>query len=248
MRASRAAARKADREIHISGAEGLYDAIDIAAAGADYITRAVGHPKGMPDTVIITLEKLKTAPVSAPVLCVRTEDCGTPQAAWDTIVRRLSALGISVRALSSAGKILRSRRTMRGAALLSSETGERLDCDKKRGVRVSRLGIDKSSGKQLGKKLGALKTNTSKVKEALLLASKVASCKDIVAEICISDDPDYTTGYLASKSSGYVRIPNIKLDGEMHGGRVFFVRHGASIEKTVDYLEKIAVIMEYNKG
>ena len=49
-----------------------------------------------------------------------------------------------------------------------------------------------------------------RVKEALMLASKAASWPDVIAEVCISDDPDYTTGYIASKELGYLRIPNIK--------------------------------------
>ena len=31
----------------------------------------------------------------------------------------------------------------------------------------------------------------------------------VVAELCWSDDPDYTTGYVAGKNIGYVRIKPI---------------------------------------
>jgi 6-carboxyhexanoate--CoA ligase len=71
----------------------------------------------------------------------------------------------------------------------------------------------------------------------------VASCRDIIAEICISDDPDYTTGYIASKKFGYLRIPNIKNYGEMHGGRVFFVRENADADRLIEFLEKTPVVI-----
>ena len=76
------------------------------------------------------------------------------------------------------------------------------------------------------------------MKEALVLASKAASWPDVIAEACISDDPDYTTGYIASKEFGYLRIPNIKREKKMHGGRVFFIREAADIAGLIVYLEK----------
>jgi 6-carboxyhexanoate--CoA ligase len=109
---------------------------------------------------------------------------------------------------------------------------------------VSRLGIDKASEKRLTHKLSAMHINNHIVKEAVILASKVASCNDVVAEVCISDDPDYTNGYIASRTFGYLRIPNIKNPGELHGGRVFFLRENFGIEKVRDYLERKPVLLE----
>ena len=43
-----------------------------------------------------------------------------------------------------------------------------------------------------------MRINTTTVKEALILASKLHHAH-IIAEVCISDDPDYTTGYFASE-------------------------------------------------
>ena len=59
--------------------------------------------------------------------------------------------------------------------------------------------------------------NNTTVKEAIILASKVAACRQVTAELCISDDPGYTTGYISSKKYGYVRIPHIKKKGEKNG-------------------------------
>ena len=46
--------------------------------------------------------------------------------------------------------------------------------------------------------------------EAIVLATKVANCPGIIGEICISDDPEYVTGYVSSKEIGYRRIKKMK--------------------------------------
>ena len=58
------------------------------------------------------------------------------------------------------------------------------------------------------------------MREALVLATKVQSCPGIVGELCWSDDPDYTVGYVACNGI-YHRIPNMKEMGNPIGGRVF---------------------------
>ena len=46
------------------------------------------------------------------------------------------------------------------------------------------------------------------LEEALILASKIASCKGIVAELCWSDDPSYVIGYVGTKDN-YERIVSL---------------------------------------
>ena len=57
-----------------------------------------------------------------------------------------------------------------------------------------------------------------------MLATKVARHENIIGEICISDDPDYVTGYFASKKLGCVRITRLKEPGCPDGGRIFLFR------------------------
>ena len=59
--------------------------------------------------------------------------------------------------------------------------------------------------------------------DALALATKNIHC-GVEAELCWSDDPDYTTGYVAGKTIGYVRIKPMKEEGVPIGGRVYFVK------------------------
>jgi len=241
---SRKSVTEIPTEIHISGAEGIYEEPDISKICSKLIRRALLHPRGRPDRIVLTVEEIKESPVKVSLLPVRTLRCPSPAAAWELILHHMIKRGVSGHALQTAFRVLKSVKTMRGASLVTVKTGRRWEPDRERGVRVSRLGIDKTSEKRLARKLAALHINTPTVKEAVILASKVASCKDVIAEVCISDDPDYTTGYIASRNFGYLRIPNIKKPGELHGGRVFFVRENFVKEKVIDYLEQNPVLLE----
>lgn len=229
--------------IHISGAEGIYEESDIQKVCGEYIKRAANHPRGKPDRIVITIETIKQKIKTIPLLSVKTLKCKSPDEAKGIIIQKLASLGISKKALNNGFKVLRAQRAMRGASLILAESGRRVEPDKNRGVRVSRMGIGKTAGKMLAQKLSKLRINTTTVKEALILASKVASCQDIIAEVCVSDDPDYTTGYFASGKEGYLRLANIKKSGEMHGGRVFFMKENADIAMVIQYLEGIPVII-----
>ena len=248
MRASKNAClnqQSALTEFHISGAEGIFDASELTHANEDLINRALTHPRGAPDKIVITLEKISGTPLKSAVLPVETADPVSPDAARVLISIKAARLGISSPALTAAFRVLYSGNVMRGASIISSLSGKRLEPDKKRGIRVSCFGIGKTAEAALSKKLKSLGLNNTTVKEALLLASKVASCRDILAEICVSDDPDYTTGYIASRNFGYLRILNIKKTGSMCGGRVFFVREGADTGKVISYLQNKPVVLRY---
>ncbi len=234
---------KGTKEIHISGAEGLYELSEVDKITIDYFIRAIEHPKGVPDSVVITIEKVKQKPLVIPLLPISTVRCGSPNEAAALICDLLSAAGVSRNAIRKGIGVVTKRTAMHGAALISVESAIRMEPDRQRGIRVSRLGIEKASQMRLSRRLARGGINISTVKEAIILASKVASCRDVIAELCISDDPDYTTGYVASRRLGYVRIPNIKEKGSPRGGRVFFVREGAEIEKIISYLEKKPVIV-----
>ncbi|MDH5201722.1 MAG: 6-carboxyhexanoate--CoA ligase [Nitrospirota bacterium] len=229
-------------EIHISGAEGLYKKSEIHKIVKNYIERALHHPKGMPDTVVVTIEDIRQNPLTISALPVATINNNSPTEAENSIIRTLQSLGISKKAIQKAFALIK-KGGMRGAALITAKNGNRLEPDRERGIRVSRLGMNKPALKVLSAKLSRHGINTDTVKEAIILASKVTSCKDVIAELCVSDDPDYTTGYVASKIFGYVRIPDIKPKGSKNGGRAFFVREGADTEYIIDYLERRPVIV-----
>ena len=72
-----------------------------------------------------------------------------------------------------------------------------------------------------------------------MLATKVANAPGIVGEICVSDDPDYVTGYVATKEIGYCRITTIKEMGDPCGGRIFLYRGPREgVEGTIRFLQE----------
>lgn len=231
------------REIHISGAEGIYEEKNIPEIVREYTLRALSHPKGKPDSIVISVEEIKQKPQTIKSLQAATLQCSSSFQAPGLIQNLLKICGISDKAMRTSFFVTNSSDTMRGAALVLSGSGRRVEPDKVRGIRASRLGIAKAADKILSRKLTRHGINNATVKEAIILASKVAACPQVIAELCISDDPDYTTGYISSKKFGYVRIPHMKKKGERKGGRVFFLEENADIDTVAVFLEKTPVII-----
>lgn len=236
-----------DRPVHISGAEGIYDEEELTKMIRDYYFRAMHHSRGSPDNIVITVEKINEEPTYVSLLPVSTLRCPSTVEARSAAIDMLLKAGVSKRAIRVAFNIIESKITMRGASLVKADSGARLEPDRFRGVRVSRLGIDRATERRLSRRLQRDGINTKTVKEALILASKVAFCDGIIAELCVSDDPDYTTGYVASKKTGYVRITNLKEKGSMIGGRVFFIEEG-DVSDIINYLERTPVIVRHFPG
>ncbi|MDH4233433.1 MAG: 6-carboxyhexanoate--CoA ligase [Nitrospirota bacterium] len=252
MRASKKAKRRrtktllneiASAEMHISGAEGIYEEKEIAKIIREYTLRALKHPKGKPDRIVLSLEELKQRPRAIESLPLATIKCRSSVEAVSLIRELLTASGISGKAIRTALRITDSADTMRGAALVLARSGRRVEPDRQRGIRASRLGISRAAQKILSRELQRHGIDIPTVREAITLASKVAACRQVIAELCISDDPGYTTGYAASKKYGYVRIPHVKTRGEKKGGRVFFLEEDAEIGSATEFLERTPVII-----
>lgn len=229
---------------HISGAEGIFEGADIARTVQAYVKRALNHSKGVPDTLKLSIEPLQGPPEIISALPVYTLKTGGPADARKKAARLLLASGVSARAITRAFGVI-SAGNMRGAALLDSKSGRRLEPEgeKRRGVRATMLGISQSAERKL--RTGLLKKRIAhpRVKDALILASKVAAAPGVVAELCVSDDPDYTTGYVSSPGLGYIRLPRIKKREGFEGGRAFFMTGSAAIRPFVNYLEKTPVMV-----
>ena len=122
------------------------------------------------------------------------------------------------------------------------ESGMRIDGMGERGVRASKMDCVNSRG--YDEYMQARGLTGDHVREALVLASKVAGAEGMVAELCWSDDPYYVTGYVASPLYGYRRIPVMKERGSGIGGRVFFVRPGTDMKELINYLEEQVVMIQ----
>jgi 6-carboxyhexanoate--CoA ligase len=236
---------------HLSGAERLAGEEDLEALAAALLRRALDHPGGRADAIRLQVDQLPAGAVRRgrlPDLQLR------PVADWrqgrEMALRQLLAAGVSERSAHSAlaalaGGAAPNGAVMRGAMLVDAQTGERLEPDRERGVRVSRMDLAPQARQALRAGLRSVGLDNPHVREAMVLAAKVMTAPGIIAELCWSDDPDYTAGYVASAAGGYVRISQMKPLGERRGGRAFFVRRaGLDLDALIGYLEREVVLID----
>ncbi|WP_457642942.1 6-carboxyhexanoate--CoA ligase [Persephonella sp.] len=128
---------------------------------------------------------------------------------------------------------------MRGAMVVN-QNGERIEPDRYRGVRTTNVDfVDRSQVEEKIKKAGY----TERTVDALAITTKNLYYPDIIAEYCISDEPDYIIGYLSVKNT-YYRMTPLKKKGNPKGGRIYFVKNGTDIKKLQEYLENRTVLIE----
>lgn len=243
MRASRGGSHEAGGK-HISGAERIVQATDAAEAARQLVMRAQQHERGRPDFINIKIEGLAGRSIreltSLPVLTLHTKDHKEGLALAGKL---LEMSGVKPAAARQGAQYLLEGAgpggvNMRGAIVADVRTGTRLEPDRARGVRAAYMDYHPGVLEDLEQKLALYGLNNNHVKEALCLATKVSSVSSIVAELCWSDDPGYTTGYVAAAGFGYIRLPHMKEKGSERGGRVFFFdsRLG-ELQEAIDYLE-----------
>ena len=233
--------RAAREGAHISGAERIVKARDIPALAAALAERALHHAKGVPDEIHVKVEAAENIErlVSLPVSTYVTH---TPAEGRAVAARLLSSAGIT-----HIDEILaRFSETygMRGAMLLDADTLERLEPDPERGVRATYMDAV-FNGQDARCPSGDVRKKNH-FAEAVVLATKVANAPGIVGEICVSDDPDYVTGYVATKEIGYCRITTVKEMGDPCGGRIFLYRGPREgVAETIRYLQKQCVLVDW---
>jgi len=227
-------------EMHISGAEQLVDEKNVRNVIQCLIERALSHDRGKPDLINISVEEIKSNIKEITSLPINLFKVNSFEDGKKSAKKVLRNIGIPDLCIEKAFTLLENGpsngKNIRGAIIMDMK-GERLEPDKRRGIRASHMDITPGASLELAdalSKKGLIRYFT-RVKEALVLASKIASVKGTVAELCWSDDPFYTAGYVASKKLGYARISHLKKEGDYRGGRVFFVDN----VKITDYIEEI---------
>lgn len=246
MRAAQGAAHE-DGGRHISGAERLVNKNMIGVIVHNMLDRAFSHTRGQADYINISVEVvLRESTYQVPLLPVSTFAAENIAESRAAAIAALVSAGVTTQAVENGLKqLLELKDSMRGAMLICAETGERRDTTGLRGIRASRMDtIDECA---FGCWLERQGLNNLHTREALVLAAKVASAPGIVAEICWSDDPEYTTGYVAS-AQGYLRLTNLKSYGSSHGGRLFFVSADSNLTELKAYLEKQPVLVTVPTG
>lgn len=128
---------------------------------------------------------------------------------------------------------------MRGAMVVNRK-GERIEMDKFRGVRTTN--VDYRDRERI-KSILLGKGYTERTLDALAIATKNLNCEYILAEYCISDDPNYIHGYVATYGR-YIRLYPLKDRGNTKGGRIYFVDDDVNLVKLYHYLENNTILIE----
>lgn len=235
---------------HVSGAERIVSHDRIESVVAGLVARSM-RKECKPDKTIITIETLNGLSIkSVSALDLVTLRVRNPEEGRAYALRALRAAGVPETAARNAISLISngaapSGGNMRGAIIMDAETGERHEPDRERGVRASRFDWSEDVLDQTTIMLAKIGLTHFRTIEALALASKAAHGPGIIAELCWSDDPDYTAGYAASAGIGYVRFPYLKNAGDDKGGRVFFINSDTAKNPgpLIRYLEEEAVLI-----
>lgn len=232
----RASKKENGTDVHISGAEKIVAASDVDMFSSALIERGMHHSKGKADSLNLKINRVSKEDIiyldALPVETVEVEEWGNCQ---EEIRKYLKEIGIDNP--EDIMRFLDETYAMRGAMLLDVDRLIRLEPDKQRGIRATNMDQERMKGDRIG-------NEKNHYEEAIVLATKVANCQGIIGEICISDDPDYVTGYVSSKEIGYRRITKMKEMGSEKGGRIFLFRGtDAEAQKAIDFLQNRHVIV-----
>jgi 6-carboxyhexanoate--CoA ligase len=246
MRASKDRAHE-DGGKHISGAERIVNFTEIPEVCQQLAERAITHENGQADFINIKVELVKsnelTYSSSLPIFQIKAENYQEGEEAAKSI---LELAGITGSVTEQSWQYLidggMQGHNLRGALVVDGQTGEIYNPDFK-GIRSTRMDLTKEAEAELNEVLRLNKLDKSRLKEALVLATKVAAAPNAWCELCFSDNPQYTTGYVAVRNWGYFRIPNIK-PPHAKGGRVFLVNgNDFSWQKYLDFLTKKPILI-----
>lgn len=233
---------------HISGAERILREDEIEEELINVYRRAITHERGKPDFINLKIEEIDEDDVIyRKRLNINQHQVNSKEEGLNLAKDILKENSVSEESAEIAIQtLLDLEESMHGAMLIDKNTGKRIDDKGIKGVRVTGI-----ASADITKYKESLKNDGREglhLEEALILASKIASCKGIVAELCWSDDPSYVIGYVAAKDN-YERIPILKEEGNPIGGRVFFIDSNQlnddyTLDDLIDYLENQIVLIE----
>jgi len=224
---------------HVSGAEDLVAPDAATITTARFVERALAA--GPVDEVVIRVQPLSRTPVTVPLLSLFTADVPAVEARLTARVL-LAAAGVDPEVAEAAMATLSAGAAgdgdnMRGAMLIDGTSGFRLERDQRRGIRARNFALAPGLRTTLPDELARAGHPHHRTLEGWLLATKMVSAPGALAELCWSDDPTYTTGYVALAGSGYVRVPHLKVEGDAHGGRALFLAPGSDPVLVTRWLE-----------
>lgn len=226
---------------HVSGAEKILPQQELPQQMEALLSRALHHAKGKADFINLKIEAVAPENLQyIEALPVSTHEAATPAEGLQFMCQIMAELGLTPDKCQKILELFQATYGMRGAMLLDVDTLERLEPDQQRGIRATYM--DSIAPKGEAK---AICDGKNHFQEALVLASKVLSAPNIIGELCMSDDPDYITGYIATRDKGYIRITQLKKIGCPDGGRIFLYRGPKSqVEDCIQYLQEQRVLVK----
>lgn len=226
---------------HVSGAEKILPQQELPQQMEALLSRALHHAKGKADFINLKIEAISSESLKyIEALPVSTHEAATPAEGRQFMCQIMMELGLTPDKCQKILELFQTTYGMRGAMLLDVDTLERLEPDQQRGIRATYM--DSIAPKGEAK---AICDGKNHFQEALVLASKVLSAPNIIGELCMSDDPDYITGYIATRDKGYIRITQLKEMGCPDGGRIFLYRGPKSqVEDCIKYLQEQRVLVK----
>jgi 6-carboxyhexanoate--CoA ligase len=232
---------------HLCGAERIVPPAALSTVVQELLDRALAHGAA-PHSVHISIDRIPADDiVRIPCLPVTTVPAADPAEARALVEPYLIAAGVSPDAVAIAFDGLihglgPNGSPMRGAAVMDCESGTRLEPDPARGLRASHLDYAPDHRDAIRQEFLDAGLPHHRTWEAVAVASKVIWA-GVTAELCWSDDPDYDTGYVATREAGYVRFPKFKPMGAT-GGRVWFVLPNSDRAALAHKTEQICVMVE----
>lgn len=226
---------------HVSGAEKILPQQELPQQMEALLSRALHHAKGKADFINLKIEAISSENLRyIEALPVSTHEAATPAEGRQFMCQIMTELGLTPDKCQKILELFQATYGMRGAMLLDVDTLERLEPDQQRGIRATYMDSIAPKGE-----VKAICDGKNHFQEALVLASKVLSAPNIIGELCMSDDPDYITGYIATQDKGYIRITQLKEMGCPDGGRIFLYRGPKSqVEDCIKYLQEQRVLVK----
>lgn len=244
MRASKNGAHEHGGK-HISGGEQISTYHNLKNTVNVLLEKALTHSRGNPDFMQIQFELIHEPITTLKPLHIGINEAESVEEGQSIARSLLEKAGISREIIEKAYQQISEYPNLRGAILFDIRSGVRIDDRNEKGVRVSRMDWLTTNFEKWADYYSM--TQSQRIKEALVLATKVSAHPATIAELCWSDDPEYVTGYVASKKLGYQRITKLKEYGDERGCRIFFVDGLSDLHSYIDYLEKQPIFIEWEE-
>ncbi|WP_078410052.1 6-carboxyhexanoate--CoA ligase [Priestia abyssalis] len=228
---------------HISGGEQLSTYDNLKNAVNVLLEKALAHSRGNPDFMQIQFEMIDKPIKKLRPLPIGTNEVESVEEGQAVARNLLEKAGVPMEIIEKAYEKIAEYSELRGAILFDIRSGLRIDGQNEKGIRVSRMDWLTTNFEKWADHYEM--PRSQRVKEALVLATKVSAHPATVAELCWSDDPEYVTGYVASKKQGYQRITKLKEYGDELGCRIFFVDGLSDLHSYIDYLEKQPIFVQW---